>query len=278
MKSILAHADGSAATAGRLRFAGELAVQHGAPLTALFAVTPPALDPSAAHAASSVAVKLLMEAHERSKSSARAALAAARAATSAQAGWAEIDDGATPLQAFIRQAHCTDMVVLGQQDPAVIGASQVPSDFVSSVILGSGRPAIVLPYTGEGTASMRTILVAWKPSAQAARAVAAAVPLLRRAREVHVASWGRDDAPGCQGEALDIERYLRWHGVSATSHHESAAGDDEIGELMLSKAADVGADLLVMGCYAHSRVRELVLGGATRVVLRSMTLPVLANH
>ena len=67
------------------------------------------------------------------------------------------------------------------------------------------------------------------------------------------------------------------HGVSATFHRESAAGD-AIGELMLSKAADVGADLLVMGCYAHSRVRELVLGGATSVVLRSMTVPVLMSH
>ena len=277
MKSILVHADGTAASAGRIRFAGELAVQHDAHLTALFAVTPPALDPSAAYAASSVAVKLLLEAHERSKSSARAALAATRAATSVQAGWAEVEDGTAPLPAFIRQAHCTDLVVLGQEDTTLIGASQVPSDFVLSVILGSGRPAIVLPYTGAGTASNGTILVAWKPSAQAARAVAAAVPLLQCAREVHVASWGRNEAPGCQGEALDIERYLRLHGVSATSHLESTAGD-AIGEPMLSKAADVGADLLVMGCYAHSRVRELVLGGATRVVLRSMTVPVLMSH
>jgi nucleotide-binding universal stress UspA family protein len=135
--------------------------------------------------------------------------------------------------------------VLGQQDPARRGASQV--------------------------------LVAWKPSAQAARAVAAAVPLLRSAREVHLVSWGADDAPACQGEALDIDGYLRRQGVSATSHRESAAGDD-IGELMLSKAADVGADLLVMGCYAHSRVREVVMGGATRVVLQSMTVPVFASH
>jgi nucleotide-binding universal stress UspA family protein len=277
MKSILVHADGTAATAGRLRFAAELATRHGAHLTALFAVTPPALDPSAAYAASSVAVKLLLEAHERSKSSARAALAAARATTSVQAGWAEVDEGAAPLPTFMRQAHCADLVVLGQQDPALIGASQVPSDFVSAVILGSGRPAIVLPYTGEGAATIGTVLVAWKPSAQAARAVAAALPVLKGARHVHLVSWGRDDAAGCHGKALDIEGYLRRHGVSATPHHESAAGD-EIGELMLSKAADVGADLLVMGCYAHSRVRELVLGGATRVVLESMTVPVLMSH
>jgi nucleotide-binding universal stress UspA family protein len=277
MKSILVHADGTPAAAGRLRFAAELAVRHDAHLTALFAVTPPTVDTGAAYAASSVAAQLLLEAHERSKSSVRAALASARAATSVRAGWAEIHDGATPLPAFIGQAHCTDLVVLGQQDPAAIRASQVPSDFVPSVILRSGRPAIVLPYTGEGTASIHTILVAWKPSAQAARAVAAAVPLLRRAREVHVATWGGDDAPGCRGDALDIHAYLRCHGVATTPHVESPAGDD-IGELMLSKAADVGADLLVMGCYAHSRLREVILGGATRVVLRSMTLPVLASH
>ena len=88
---------------------------------------------------------------------------------------------------------------------------------------------------------------------------------------------GRRRGPWLPGRSLNIERYLRVHGVSATFHRESAAGD-AIGELMLSKAADVGADLLVMGCYAHSRVRELVLGGATSVVLRSMTVPVLMSH
>jgi len=100
MKSILVHVDGTDATARRLRFAGELAVLHDSHLTALFAITSAVLDSNAAHVASSVAAKLLLDLHERSKFNARGALAAARAATSVQAGWAEIDDGASHLPAF----------------------------------------------------------------------------------------------------------------------------------------------------------------------------------
>ena len=118
-------------------------MRHDAHLTALFGVQFAAVDTSVAYAASSVAATLLLEAHERSKSAARAALEAARAATTVQAGWAEVEEGASLLPAFIRQAHCTDLVVLGQEDPDQTVASQFTAALAASVVLGGGRRELV---------------------------------------------------------------------------------------------------------------------------------------
>ena len=123
----------------------------------------------------------------------------------------------------------------------------------------------------------RVALVAWKPAREAARAVAAALPLLRAAHKVHVAIWpeaGQD--PGEDG-GRQIAGYLGSHGVHGEISRSGPA-TREVGEYLLSMASDVGADLLVMGCYGHGRLREWALGGATRSVLRSMTVPVLMAH
>ena len=100
--------------------------------------------------------------------------------------------------------------------------------------------------------------------------------MLERARRVHVlSSSDADDA--VSGQRLALDSYLKLHGVEATWHRET--GEPELlGELLLSRAFDLEADLLVMGCYGHSRAREWVLGGTSRTVLRSMTLPLLMAH
>jgi nucleotide-binding universal stress UspA family protein len=152
----------------------------------------------------------------------------------------------------------------------------VPADFVACVLAESGRPALVLPYAGRFEAVGRHALVAWKPSPTAARALAGALPLLRQADRVTVLEWGARESD-CRGAALDIGAYLELQGIQAALERQ-AAEPPEVGELLLSRAADLGADLLVMGCYGHGRMRELVLGGATRTVLQSMTLPVLMCH
>jgi nucleotide-binding universal stress UspA family protein len=145
----------------------------------------------------------------------------------------------------------------------------VPADFVEAVVIDSGRPAIVVPYAGTFGAIGETVLIAWKPTRESARAVSAALPLLQRAKQVHVAGW--------DSEPRDLEHFFYHHGIDAVFHREGQA-PAHVGEYMLSRAAELGADLLVMGCYGHSRARELVLGGASRTVLESMTLPVLMVH
>ena len=146
------------------------------------------------------------------------------------------------------------------------------------MIAASGKPALILPYvdTAAKDASSQTVVIAWKPGREAARAVSAAMPLLQRARSVQILSWaGEEEA--VIGERLDLSGYLRLHGVEAHWHRESQE-PEALGELLLSRAFELNADLLVMGCYGHSRAREWVLGGTSRTVLRTMTLPVLMAH
>ena len=140
----------------------------------------------------------------------------------------------------------------------------------------SGKPALVLPYIGAPKALGDTVLIAWKPTREAARAVAAALPMLQSAKAVHVVSWG-DDESLVSGEKLDLTTYLKLRGVQTTWHKQGQAPND-LGEMLLSFAFDIQADLLVMGCYGHSRAREWMLGGVTRTLMDSMTLPVLMAH
>jgi nucleotide-binding universal stress UspA family protein len=136
---------------------------------------------------------------------------------------------------------------------------------------------LVLPHDAPaGETPARVVVVAWKATREASRAVTAALPLLRRATQVHVVTWQRDDE-GNGADAPDIIGWLRSHAVSAVMHRFAEKPED-VGAGMLAQARAFDADLLVMGCYGHSRAREWILGGATRTVLKSMTLPVLIAH
>jgi nucleotide-binding universal stress UspA family protein len=123
------------------------------------------------------------------------------------------------------------------------------------------------------------VLVGWDSSREATRAINDAMPLLQAAQAVTVLAIDPTDGPAGHGEmpGADIALHLARHGVKATIESTVSAGIG-IGNVLLSRASDLGADLLVMGAYGHSRVRELVLGGSTRTVIESMTLPVLMSH
>ena len=177
-----------------------------------------------------------------------------------------------PEYTFARQALHADLLVLGQHDREQRDTG-VPSDFVQAVLIASGKPALIVPYIGLRTPSFGSVFVAWKESRESARALAAALPILRQAHTVEVAL---DTTAGAGTDLLP--KYLQRHGVQAQFHTMPADAGSKAGELMLSMAADCSADLMVMGCYGHSRGRELVLGGASRTVLQSMTLPVLMSH
>jgi len=137
----------------------------------------------------------------------------------------------------------------------------------------------LLPYAGRFDEFGTTALVAWDGSHGAARAVSDALPLLRRARTVHVVVF---DPDGGDGGAIDpsppqgLVQWLARHGVRAGGHVGYSGSD--IGNALLSHAADVGADLLVMGCWGRGRLAERLLGGVTRTVMESMTVPVLMSH
>lgn len=273
LKQLLVHADASPQFAQRLEFAGRLAARHGAGITALYA------SPSASEALP-VAYGIPGLAVERENQQ-DTELARARSVfeqlkpAGLRATWEEIHE--FPLTpAFAQRALYADLLVLGQHGPGEGWSTLMPADFPETVIALSGRPALVLPYTSARPGLPGNVLIAWKPTRGAARAVSAALPMLRNADSVHILGWGAG-AAAATGPDPDIVSYLKAHGVQASWHGEDAEPED-LGDLLLSRAFDLQADLLVMGCYGHARAYEWVLGGASRTVLKSMTLPVLMAH
>lgn len=187
-------------------------------------------------------------------------------------------DEADKAQSLIRHAHCSDLSVLSQADPSApdFRAAQA---CVEQVVLYSARPTLIVPYIDRVASIGTQALVAWDDSREAARAVADALPLLRLAQRVQVVHWiytGGADEPGARPRLDALCQWLTWQGVTAEAHHETAGPG--IAETMLSRASDFGADLIVMGAYGHARWAERVLGGATRGLLASMTVPVLMSH
>lgn len=180
-----------------------------------------------------------------------------------------------PVSALALHARYADLVVLGQPDPSDVAA--LDSDFAQQVVLEAGRPVLMVPYVGSIETLGKRVLVAWNTSAEATRALTDAIPLLRDADAVHVISFNpgaeeHGDVPGA-----DIGLYLARHRVRVEAKIDRAQGID-VGNELLSRAADLGVDLMVMGAYGHTRFREMVLGGATRTILESMTVPVFLSH
>ena len=174
-------------------------------------------------------------------------------------------------------ARYADLVVPGQVDPDQ--PPYVGHHLPEEVVLSAGRPALIEPYDWALETLGDRVLIAWDASREAARAVSDALPILERAGSVLVASVNPKQTPLGHGElpGADIALHLARHGIDVEVR-SIEVDQMEIGEALLSFAADAARDLLVMGAYAHSRLRELVLGGATRTVLGRTTLPVLMAH
>ncbi|MEO5784147.1 MAG: universal stress protein [Casimicrobiaceae bacterium] len=150
----------------------------------------------------------------------------------------------------------------------------------TTVMLSSGRPLLIVPMIGAQPVLGDNVLVAWDGGREAARAVADALPLLQRAKRVTVIVVDADGGLRSRGPAAEspLVAWHHRHDVNAEVHRYDAP-DIPIGEWLLSRAADGGSDLVVMGGYGYTRrVRELVLGGVTRTMLQSMTVPVLMSH
>ena len=187
-------------------------------------------------------------------------------------------DEADKARSLVRHAHCSDLTVLSQADPSSADHREA-QEFVEKVVLHSARPTLVVPYAGHCKTIGKRAMVAWDDSREAARAVHDALPLLRLAERVEVVAW--EERGGIDGKALRarldaLHQWLMWQGVAAELRTERSSTG--IADALLSRAADAGADLIVMGAYGHARWAERMLGGATRGVLASMTAPVLMSH
>lgn len=194
-----------------------------------------------------------------------------------------IDDEAS--SAICLQARYCDLVVIGQNDWDQASPA-VTRDFPENVILNCIRPVLVIPYAGQFKTVGKKVLISWDASEQATRAVSLALPLLKRADIVNIVVFDPDIDSERHGQepGADIALFLARHGikVNVKIHHTEkkmlGTSSIDIGNALLSLTNDLASDLLVMGAYGHSRFRETVLGGVTRTVLDTMTLPVLMAH
>jgi len=174
------------------------------------------------------------------------------------------------------QARYADLVVLGQAAADDDKESSLLPDLPDYVLLNCGRPVLLVPRTGRFPTIGKRVMVAWNGSVEAAKAVTAALPLLRGAEQVTLAVLGSSADTLGESPGADIALYLARHGVNVEVLRRPEPADP--GKAILSLAADFNVDLLVMGAYGHSRFREMMLGGATRTILAAAALPVLMAH
>jgi len=270
LRMMMVHVDGTHQAAARLMLARDLARVHHATLAAAFAVAPRFQPLPVPWVEGLPAAPLLDEIDPKHRDHARSAFDRVFRGSTVAVRFEDLSDE-PPVKGLTQRARLADLLVLGQPDPSDTAGTDVPRRFIASVLIGSGTPALVLPFTGTAVAEPQCVLVGWKSSREAARALMSALPVLSRARAVHVAL-----AAGSV-DARPLEAYLHAHGVRNLQLH-SDVPDDHAGRSLLSLAGELDADWLVMGCFGHSQTREWVLGGASRTVLDTATLPVWMAH
>jgi nucleotide-binding universal stress UspA family protein len=175
---------------------------------------------------------------------------------------------------FGRIARRFDVAIVGQAEPETSAVEEIIAE---SALFESGRPVIVVPYIQKEPFKLDNVMVCWDGSRSAARAIADAMPLLAKSGRVEVVIVTNERGKQDEIEGADIGAHLARHGLNVEIKR-TALGDIDVADVLLSHAADSGSDLIVMGGYGHSRLREFVLGGVTRSILRSMTAPVLMAH
>lgn len=279
IKDLLVHLDGSPQAAARLEFAVALAARHGAHLVALHAVEaglPFGLTGEMGGAALTQLLERMRAEANQEAARLKTTFEAATRREGLSGEWREALEA--PPETVAQHARYADLTILGQPEPGTPTAG-LNELVLEAALFVSGRPVLMLPYAGRFDAAFETVLVGWNGSREATRAVHDALPLLQAATQVRVLSINPRGGVGGHGDvpAADIALHLARHGVSATAQHSVATEISEA-DVLLNTAADLGAELLVMGAYGHSRLRQMVFGGVTRGILARMTVPVLLSH
>jgi nucleotide-binding universal stress UspA family protein len=270
-KTILAYCDAGKEVERRLSIATDLAIRFDSHLVGLH-VRPPFQPPM--YFDDGFAMDQLYKLHEDTVAAEqKTAMAAFAKATEGRniAVEQEIKDGVVE-QVVAKRGRCSDLVIVGQTGRDTPPAT--PSDLPETVAMSCSHPVLVVPYIDVRTPVGKNVLVCWNGSRESARAATDALPLLKTAEKVTVLGFTADHE---DAGTADVAGWLSGHGIKARAEEEPR-GDLDVGEAILSRVADLDIDLLVMGVYGHARVREMVLGGVSRTVLQSMTVPVLMAH
>ena len=276
-RSLLVQVDDNSQSDRRISVAARLARLHDAELQGIYVTPAREMTPfTSAMLPDSVVAQRLRdtgEAQARAEQRFRAGAAAEQLTAiswSAPAGPA--------LDAAVVHARRADIVVAGQPLPEGEHAG-FAGDLLYALLMQAGRPLLVVPHAGDYPVVGQHVLIAWKETRESARAVSDALPLLKRAERVVVMPVSSPDGSysGDAQSAAGIAAWLARHGIASKVRAE-VADDIDVGNLLLSRASDLATDLLVMGAYSRARLAERVAGGVTRVILESMTVPVLMSH
>ena len=297
LKHLLVHVNDEATSGHAMTIAAGLAKAHDARITVLM-VTAPAGSAGLGLSGESAALahQFVQAQREALLETARRLEALVRQRYDVPIDFQTVEGG--EVECLQESSRLADLVVTSQRDPE--GRGGLSAGQFGRLLLGAACPLLVVPHIGPepdavGDPEMlERALVAWADTRESARALRDALPLLAAAKEVHVVSFSESGVEGAaqRRSALEgVAAYLARHGIRPTtsvlSQGEPSVGermrrgwvpDVAAAEAMLSHAADIHADFLVMGGYGHSRLRQLVLGGVTRTVLDTMTVPVLMSH
>lgn len=276
---LVVHIDGDKAVEKRIDFTAGLSAQHDADVIGVFARVP---NPATASAAwpglpDSGFMDQLVEAHtaelDRQIETLKPKFDAAMRDGKGTATWREVS--AFRPEAIIRAARSADLVVVPQpdeQDPT----NHMDKFAVSDVVMRSGRPVLFHPYIG-AKPDMQKVLIAWDGGRESVRALHDAAPFLKGADILFLSVVTSGQANVNEADDQDMLDYAA--GLGATAKIDRHVGSEmRVSDVVMSRAADFGATLVVMGGYSHSRFRELVLGGATREILDQMPVPVMMSH
>lgn len=264
LKDILIHMDSTPQCAARLDLAIDLARRRQAHLTGLYVIAHRFYEPQHGDV-------------ERKISDAQGIFSQLTARAGVSSAWLCVDSGVTGVsmtEIVSDHAQLTDLIIVGQHDPASPDAT-LPADLPERLVLGSGRPVLVVPYAGIFKTVGERVMVAWKGGRESVRAVNDAIPFMKHARQVAVLTVGPTERHQNTGERLCA--HLARHGIMAKAERVLSAGLP-IGDVLLNQTAVEGIDLLVIGGYAFSHRGKLALGDVARHLLKYMTVPVLLSH
>lgn len=273
LKTILVHLADDDHHRARLDVALRLARQHGAHVVALFITFPVGMPPAiAGRGASAVFVQEARSSARRKAEALRREFDSLCREAAVEQTWI-VEDG-EQLEALARHAHVADLTIVSQSSEGSYLEDRVRPRLAEEITLLSGSPVLLLPRVDPVPGFAEHVMVAWHPNREAVRALRDALPFLRAAPRVSVVAVG--EAPARSAGEAEVVAHLRRHGVAAEPVRVPER--DGVGATLLATARERGCDMLVMGAYGRSRLRELLLGGATRHVFRNTHVPVLMSH
>jgi nucleotide-binding universal stress UspA family protein len=272
IKRIAVHVDGGSRDGAVLRLALALAARLGAELEAVFAKIPPFIPASVDGILTPQIVEAQQSIYQQRAENAKKALDAASQSSAIKPIWTAADGPA--IDVMVGRARFADLAIIGQPPPEETDAV-TDYDLPAELVMGLGRPVLIVPYAGAFTDVGKRVLVARAGTRESRRAATDALALFHPNSDVTVLMVNPKNAS--VSSEPDMKGWYARHGVDAKIRVVRSQ-DMEVGDVLLSTAGEISADMVVMGAYGRSRLRELILGGATHSMLKHMTVPVLMSH